>query len=98
MRTHIVVVLSLAFLCLASHALSQQGQPAHHKVLTPEQQAYQQELKAYEARQQQLHSQAKQIFEAEMAREKADDDCAAAGSRGLSSNGKRRLRITSSIL
>jgi uncharacterized protein YecT (DUF1311 family) len=63
----------LAVLCLALYGHGQQNQPAHHKVLTPEQQTYQQELKLYSARQQRLQVQAKQIFDAEMAREKTDD-------------------------
>jgi uncharacterized protein YecT (DUF1311 family) len=73
MRTRIVAALSLTFLCLASLALSQQGPPAHHKVLTPEQQAYQQQYGQWYARHQQLQAQAKQIYDAEMAREKAGD-------------------------
>jgi uncharacterized protein YecT (DUF1311 family) len=73
MRTDIVAVVSSAILCFALYGRGQQSQPAHHKVLTPEQQAYQQELKLYSARQQQLQAQGKQILDAEMAREKAGD-------------------------
>jgi len=43
------------------------------KILTPEQQAYQRELKQLWAERQRLRAQAKQAFDAEMGREKAGD-------------------------
>jgi uncharacterized protein YecT (DUF1311 family) len=53
--------------------------PAPKKDFTPEQKAYQQKEKEYEAQRQSLQAQAKQVFAAEMAREKAGD-CADASS------------------
>ena len=79
MRTQIVAVSLSAILCLAAYGRGQQNHPAHHKALTPEQQAYQQQLKLYSAHRQQLAAQAKQILDAEIAREKTDD-CGVAGS------------------
>jgi len=79
MRTEIVAVISSAILCLAAYGSGQQNQPPHHKEPTPEQQAFREELKLHSAHLQQLHAQAKQIFDAEMAGEKADD-CPVAGS------------------
>ncbi|HKN22344.1 MAG TPA: lysozyme inhibitor LprI family protein [Terracidiphilus sp.] len=72
MRTQIVAVSLSAILCLAARGRGQQNPPTHRKVLTPEQQAYQQELKQYSARRQQLEAQAKQIFDTERASEEAD--------------------------
>jgi uncharacterized protein YecT (DUF1311 family) len=59
--------------CLALYGHGQQNQPAHHKVLTPEQQAYQQQYQQWSTHYRQLQAQGKQIFDAEMAREKAGD-------------------------
>jgi uncharacterized protein YecT (DUF1311 family) len=69
MRMQIVAILSFAILCLAPLGLGQQSQPAPQKALTPEQQAYSQ----WEAHYRQLQVQGKQIFDVEMAREKAGD-------------------------
>jgi uncharacterized protein YecT (DUF1311 family) len=79
MRTHIVALIFSAILCLAPYGHGQQNQPAHHKVLTPEQQTYQQQYQQWSAHHRELQAQAKQIFDAEMAREKAGD-CPNAGS------------------
>jgi uncharacterized protein YecT (DUF1311 family) len=69
MRIHFVAVISSAIVCLALYGRGQQNQPARQKALTPEQQTYQQ----WEAHDRQLQAQGKQIFDAEMAREKAGD-------------------------
>ncbi len=73
MRTHVVVMISSAILCLAPYGHGQQSQPAHHKALTPEQQAYQQQYQQWSAHYRQLQVQGKQIFDAEIAREKVGD-------------------------
>jgi uncharacterized protein YecT (DUF1311 family) len=51
----------------------QQGPERPKKVLTPEQVLYQKQSKAYLAKRLSLQGQAKQVFDAEMAREKAGD-------------------------
>ncbi len=79
MRTYLPIAIPLAVLGITLCAQNQQNPPAHHKVLTPQQHAYQQQLKVFLARQQRLRAQAKTIFDVEMAREKADL-CANAGS------------------
>jgi uncharacterized protein YecT (DUF1311 family) len=63
---------------LLPHGFGQQGSdqqtPARpKKVLTPEQRVYQQQWKEYMAKRQSLQAQAKQVFDTEMAREKASD-------------------------
>lgn len=73
MRAHILTVISFAILCLAVYGRGQQNPATHHKVLTPEQIAYQQQYKQWYAHQQQLQAQAMQNYDAEMAREKAGD-------------------------
>jgi len=73
MRTDIVAVVSSAILCFALYGRGQQSPPSHHKVLTPEQQAYQQQYQQWSAHYRQLQTQGKQIFDAEMAREGAGD-------------------------
>jgi uncharacterized protein YecT (DUF1311 family) len=52
-------------------AFGQQSTVTPKKVFTPEQKAYQQQWKEYMAKRQSLAAQAKQIFDTEMAREKA---------------------------
>ena len=42
MRTHIVALIFSAILCLTPYGHGQQNQPADHRALTPEQQAYRQ--------------------------------------------------------
>jgi uncharacterized protein YecT (DUF1311 family) len=79
MRTYIVAAVASAVLCFAQSAPGQQNPPAPHKVLTPEQQAYQQQYRQWSAHHQQVQAQEKQTFDAEMAREKAGD-CSNAGS------------------
>jgi uncharacterized protein YecT (DUF1311 family) len=69
MRTHIVALIFSAILCLTPYGHGQQNQPADHRALTPEQQAYRQ----WEAHYRQMQAQGTQIFDAEMAREKAGD-------------------------
>jgi len=59
-------------------AFSQQGSDGQSpakpkKVLTPEQKVYQQQWKEYMVKHQSLQAQAKEVFDAEMAREKAGD-------------------------
>jgi uncharacterized protein YecT (DUF1311 family) len=78
MRNQIVAIVFFAIVCLALYGDGQQNQPAHHKALTPEQQANQQQYRQWEAHHRQLQVQGKQIFDAEMAREKAGD-CPNAG-------------------
>jgi hypothetical protein len=56
-----------------------QNAPRPHKVLTPEQEAYQQNYHAWLENHQSLQAKAKQIYDAEVAREKAGD-CPAAHS------------------
>ncbi len=72
MRIH-TLILSSAMLLLAVQSQAQQTPPVHHKVLTPEQKAYQQQYQVWFARHQQLQAQAKGIFDQEAAREKAGD-------------------------
>jgi uncharacterized protein YecT (DUF1311 family) len=70
MRTSSVMIISTVIVFLtAAYARGQQSQSAGQRPLTPEQQAYRQ----WDARHQQLKDQGKQIFDAEMAREKAGD-------------------------
>lgn len=65
----IVLTVSLA---ISTIAFGQNG--AHpHKVLTPEQKAYQQSYRAWLENHQSLQAKAKQIYDAEMARERAGD-------------------------
>src|SRR5947209_9253324 len=66
---------SLLFLplLLNQQASDQQASRRPKKVLTPEQQVYQQQRKEYMAKRQTLQAQAKQVFDAEMAREKVTD-------------------------
>jgi uncharacterized protein YecT (DUF1311 family) len=71
MRTHFRAVFSFAVLCLAPYGRGQENPPADQKVLTPEQQAYQQRYREWETHYRQLQAQGKQIFDAEMSREKA---------------------------
>jgi uncharacterized protein YecT (DUF1311 family) len=63
---------------LLPHGFGQQGPdqqtPARpKKILTPEQKVYQQQRKEYMAKRQSLQAQAKEVFDAETAREKAGD-------------------------
>lgn len=53
--------------------IAQQSLPRPAKVLTPEHKVFQQQSKEYAAKRVKLQTQAKQIFDAEMAREKAGD-------------------------
>ena len=62
-----------AFLPLLTGQKSSQSPPRPKKVLTPEQKAFQQEWKDWSAKHQALQAQAKQVYDAEMAREKAGD-------------------------
>jgi len=78
MRSYILMTSS-AIVLLAGQFRGQQNPPANHKVLTPEQQGYQQQYQSWFARHQQLQAQAKDIFDQEMAREKAGD-CSKASS------------------
>jgi uncharacterized protein YecT (DUF1311 family) len=64
--------------CFSQQGADQPTLPAPKKVLTPQQQEYQREEKQYWANRQSLQVQAKQIFDAEVAREKAGD-CRGAG-------------------
>ncbi|MGA2277780.1 MAG: lysozyme inhibitor LprI family protein [Terracidiphilus sp.] len=69
MRTHFVAIISSAIVSFALSGHGQQNQPARQEAFTPEQQKYQQ----WEAHYRQLQAQGKQIFDVEMAREKAGD-------------------------
>ena len=64
------VLLPLLF---GQQGSDQQTPPKPQKVLTPEQKTYQQQWKEYTAKRQSLQAQAKGVFNAEMAREKAGD-------------------------
>ena len=75
MHKTVAVLCSLVITGLA--LATQQSDTKPKKVLTPEQQAYQEELKRIPAEQERLRAAAKQAFDAEMAREKAGD-CTAA--------------------
>lgn len=71
-------VAVLCSLLISGFALvTQQSDTNPKKVLTPEQQAYQEELKRVRAERDRLRAAAKQAFDGEMAREKAGD-CPAA--------------------
>jgi hypothetical protein len=72
-----------AVLFLAAQIDAQQNPTPHQKVLTPEQKVYQQEHQAWLAHHQQLQSQAKGIFDRQIAQEKAGD-CTAAASNNES--------------
>ncbi|KAA6458296.1 DUF1311 domain-containing protein [Acidobacteria bacterium AB60] len=65
-------LISSAFFLLSAHTHPQQNS-SPHKVLTPEQKAYQQRYQTWFARHQQLQSQAKDIFDRETVHEKAGD-------------------------
>lgn len=74
--------LSLLLLCcllvsplalLAQAADQDSASPAHQKDQNPEEQTYQKQLKEYQDTRHRLQAQAKQAFDDEMAREKADD-------------------------
>jgi uncharacterized protein YecT (DUF1311 family) len=52
---------------------AQQASSAPQKVVTPEQSTYQEQYQAWEANYRSLQAQAKQIYDAEMAREKASE-------------------------
>jgi uncharacterized protein YecT (DUF1311 family) len=58
---------------LSQQCSGQQDTTKPKKVLTPEQVAYQREWKVFMAKRQSLQAQAKQVFDTEMAREKAGD-------------------------
>jgi len=58
---------------LSSLGFGQQATARPKKILTPEQQAYQQRMKEVEAQRENLRSEAKHAFDAEMAKEKAGD-------------------------
>lgn len=73
MRTYTVTAISSAILCLALYGRGQQSQPIHKKALTPEQQTYQQQYQQWSTHHRELQAQGKQIFAAEMARERAGD-------------------------
>jgi hypothetical protein len=84
------LVMRLALLALCGLLVSaqllpaQQPAPKHHKVLTPEQQAYQQQMKQYAAERTRLQAQSKQAYEAEMTREKGGEqagECKGANSQ-----------------
>lgn len=77
MRVH-TLILSSAMLLLAAQLNPQQTPPVHHKVLTLEQAAYQQQYQVWFARHQQLQAQAKSIFDKEVEREKAGECTGAA--------------------
>jgi hypothetical protein len=64
-------VLALVLCCALG--LSQQTPARPNKVLTPEQQAFQQEMRAVGAKRDALRAQAKQAFDAEVGRQKAGD-------------------------
>ena len=65
--------LLLCLLAPITALAAQQVAPRPKKVLTPEQQAYQQEIKQYRDESDRLRAVAIQAFDAEMAREKAGD-------------------------
>jgi len=73
------LVMRLALLALCGLLVSaqllpaQQPAPKHRKVLSPEQQAYQQQMKQYAAERARLQAQGKLAYEAEMARGNAGD-------------------------
>lgn len=76
MRTKKLLLLCL--LAPISALAAQQDAPKPKKVLTPEQQTYQQELKQFRDELERLRTVAKQAFDAEMARDKASEkagDC-----------------------
>jgi hypothetical protein len=69
-------VLALALCCalgLSAPGFSQQTPARPKKVLTPEQQVFQQEMRAVGAKRDVLRAQAKQAFDAEISRQKAGD-------------------------
>ena len=65
--------LLFAVLLPPPHVFAQQTSAAPPKVFTPEQTTYQQQYQAWEANYRSLQTQAKQIYDAEMAREKASE-------------------------
>jgi hypothetical protein len=75
-------------------AFGQESTVRPKKVFTPEQKAYQQQMKEYLAKLQSLEAQAKQVFDAEMAREKAGDCPDADGTLGLKDCLSKETAIT----
>ena len=94
MRTHIVAAIASVILCLAPNGRGQQSQPGQQKAPTPEQKAYRQ----WETRYRQLQAQGKQIFDAEMAREKAGDCPNANTTADFDTCYGKRLEVTESNL
>jgi uncharacterized protein YecT (DUF1311 family) len=78
MHYHTLMIFS-AVLFLAAQIYAQQNPTPHQKVLTPEQKVCQQEHQSWLAHHQQLQSQAKGIFDQEIAQERAGD-CTGASS------------------
>jgi len=76
MRIHTLILCSLLVLVPLSFS---QDSARPKKILTPEQQAYQQRVKGFFAQRERLQAQPQIVFDAEMAREKAGD-CPEAGS------------------
>jgi len=69
-----LALLALCGLLVSAQLMpAQQPAPKHRKVLTPEQQAYQQQMKQYAAERSRLRAQGKQAYEAEIGRENAGD-------------------------
>jgi hypothetical protein len=62
-----------ALLALSAPAFGQQDPSHPKKIMTPEQQQFQQQMREVDAQRQNLRAQAKQAFDAEMAREKSGD-------------------------
>jgi len=69
----LAVLLFSGWLALPSTLPAQQAPPQPAKTLTPEQKALQQQWQIWFARHQALQAQAKQVYDAEMARAKAAD-------------------------
>lgn len=91
----VIVSCVLAFAGLAVFA---QTPSSSSKVLTPEQKAYQQKWQPWLARHQSLQAQAKQIYNAELAQEKAGDCPNATTTFDLNVCYGRQLRITDANL
>jgi hypothetical protein len=78
MKTGFGHLMTGTFCCsfvLLPLVVGQQSTVTPKKVLTPEQMAFRQQWKEYEAKKKSLEAQAKQVFDTEMAREKAEGQC-----------------------
>jgi hypothetical protein len=90
----LLIVLSASFVLAQDQTPANPPAPAHHKVLTPEQQEYQRQFSAFMDQRHVLQSKAQKAYSDEMAREKNDPCIAESTTRGSEECLGRESKLT----